>query len=168
MLETGTRAPWTTSAGRLFDGLAALVGLHAVTSYEGQAAIAFEAIATGRTVAPYPLPLTAPAQGAAPLELDWRPLVLAVLEDLSRGRDRGDIAAAAHAALVAGVAAVAEEVGQARVALSGGCMQNHLLVEGVHATLRRRGHDVLTHRLVPPNDGGICLGQIAVAAARLA
>ena len=88
MLETGTRAPWTTSAGRLFDGLAALVGLHAVTSYEGQAAIAFEAIATGRTVAPYPLPLTAPAQGARRSNSTGARWSLAVLEDLSRGRDR--------------------------------------------------------------------------------
>jgi hydrogenase maturation protein HypF len=164
LLESGAHAPVTTSAGRLFDGLAALVGLHAVAGYEGQAAMAFEALATGAAPgAIYPMPLD-DSEGA--IELDWRPLVAAVARDVARGRDARAIAYGVHAAFARAVAAVAARVGEPRVALSGGCMQNRVLVEAIEAALRARGHTVLRHREVPPNDGGIALGQIAVAAAR--
>jgi hydrogenase maturation protein HypF len=175
MLSRGINAPVTTSAGRLFDGLAALVGLHPRVTYEAQAAIALEFAADAGRRGAYPVGLgrgpaagATPAGGAAPLTVDWRPLVEAGLADLARGADRGVIAARIHAGLAEAIAAVAREVDEPRVVLSGGCMQNRLLLEGAAARLRAAGHEVLLHRQVPPNDGGIALGQAAVAAATLA
>jgi hydrogenase maturation protein HypF len=91
-----------------------------------------------------------------------------VLEDLARRVARGVIAARIHAGLVEAIAKVAAIAGEQRVVLSGGCMQNRLLLEGAARRLRAAGHEVLIHRQVPPNDGGIALGQAAVAAATLA
>lgn len=189
MLETGWNAPWTSSMGRLFDGVAALLGVGGGigddhggrVSYEGEAAMALEFAADPRERGTYPLPLVAsvaPA-GLAPgqlqreslHELDWRPLVAALLADRARGEAVPRIAARFHQALVDGALAVARLAaagGLARVALSGGCFQNRLLCERLAASLRAERFDVLLHRAVPPNDGGIALGQIAVAAARLA
>jgi hydrogenase maturation protein HypF len=130
----------------------------------------------------YPLPLTeieipapteAPAavpeevRGKTCLELDWRPLVLAILEDSRRGLDAGIIAARFHNSLIGAIVAVARAIGEDRVALTGGCFQNRLLSEGAAGQLRDAGFEVLLHHQVPPNDGGISLGQVAVAAARL-
>ena len=94
-------------------------------------------------------------------------MVEAILADLRAGVEQGIIAARFHNALVDAIIAVARSVGQPRVALTGGCFQNRLLTERVADQLERAGFEVLLHRLVPPNDGGISLGQIAVAAARL-
>lgn len=99
--------------------------------------------------------------------LDWRVLVEAVLHDLQRGEAPGIMAAAFHNALVEAIVVVAQHVGEPRVALSGGCFQNRLLTERAARRLREQGFDVLLHRQVPPNDGGISLGQIVVAAAVL-
>jgi len=176
MLETGWNAPITTSAGRLFDGVAALLGLHQTVSFEGQAAMALEHLAeragvedTCEAADAYPLTLTRTfaCSPAASLELDWRPLLEAVLADLGRGAPPETIARRFHAGLARAIAAAAGAVGEERVALTGGCFQNRLLTESAAALLARAGHRVLLHRAVPPNDGGIALGQVAVAAARL-
>ena len=111
------------------------------------------------------------AEGGAPaapavLVLDWRPLVEAVLADRKRGTPGSVIAARFHNALAEGIERVARELEQAVVALSGGCFQNRLLVERVQSRLEAAGLRVLLHRQVPPGDGGISLGQVAVAAAR--
>ncbi len=172
MLARGVNAPVTTSAGRLFDGVAALIGLQQEVSFEGQAAMALEFAADARENGAYPLVLkkdggrTTTAQDA-PSVLDWQPLVEAILIDLRHGVDRGCISARFHNALVDGMIDVAHAVGQPRVALTGGCFQNRLLTERAADRLERAGFEVLLHRLVPPNDGGISLGQIAVAAARI-
>uniref|UniRef100_A0A832I2F7 Carbamoyltransferase n=1 Tax=Eiseniibacteriota bacterium TaxID=2212470 RepID=A0A832I2F7_UNCEI len=163
MLERGVSAPLTTSAGRLFDGLAALVGLHPRVTFEGQAAMAFEFAADPDERGAYPVHAV---PGPGPLVLDWRPLVEALVADLGLGVERATIAARAHGALVHAIVAVAAAAGEARVALTGGCFQNRRLLEATAAALRARGHEVLTHRVVPPNDGGVSLGQAAVAAAR--
>jgi hydrogenase maturation protein HypF len=105
---------------------------------------------------------------AAPLVLDWGPLVEAVLADLRRGSKPGMIAASFHYALAAAIGAVAHVVGEPRVALTGGCFHNRLLTERTAHYLRGEGFSVLLHRQVPPGDGGISLGQVAVAAAHLA
>lgn len=160
MLSRGVNSPATTSMGRLFDGVAALIGLHQQVSFEGQAAMALEFAADPTVHAAYPLPL-------AGTFLDWQPLVEAVLEDLRRSVSPGVIAARFHNALVEAILAVATLVGEKRVALTGGCFQNRLLTERGTIALRQAGFDVLLHRQVPPNDGGISLGQIAVAAAQL-
>jgi hydrogenase maturation protein HypF len=171
MLSRGLQSPSTTSAGRLIDGVAALLGLHPRTSFEGQAAMALEHLSDPAVGDAYPLELRrppAPAGHEAPaIVLDWGPMIEAILEDARRGTARGAIAARFHNALVDGIAAVAREVGERRVALSGGCFQNRLLLERVVARLEAAGFTVLLHRQVPPNDGGLSLGQVAVAAARL-
>ena len=177
MLEAGIHAPVTTSAGRLFDGVAALVGLLQTVSYEGQAAIALEhaaaaeaAGAAGATdLGAYPIEVAGGLGDlAGGFELDWRPLVRAVLADLARGVPAGRIAGRFHEALAAAVAVVAGEVSVSRVALSGGCFQNRRLTEATVRRLEGSGFQVLLHRDVPPNDGGVSLGQVAVAATRLA
>jgi hydrogenase maturation protein HypF len=202
MLRGGLSAPVTTSAGRLFDGVAALLGLHQQVSFEGQAAMALEYAADVRDAGAYPIALETQensnelggAQGNSsritsqfpevppsspefppvppslppPLLLDWRPLLEALVRDLRAGVSSGIMAARFHNALVDGVVQVAEVAGQPQVALTGGCFQNRLLLERTAHRLRQAGFDALLHRQVPPNDGGISLGQVAVAAARLA
>lgn len=178
MLRRQLNTPVTTSAGRLFDGVAALLGLHPRVSYEGEAALALEFAARPYGMDAYPVGLVAvppDARGALPaipdrpaLHVDWAPTLEAVVADLRCGADPGIIAARFHQALVAAIVAVAEHVDAGRVALTGGCFQNRLLSERSLKALRQAGFEVLLHRHVPPNDGGISLGQVAVAAARVA
>jgi hydrogenase maturation protein HypF len=162
MLERGVNAPQTTSAGRLFDGVAALVGLHQSTSFEGQAAMALEHIADPDESTAYPVEVA-----GDPAIVDWCPLLRALLEDLDRKVPAAVIAARFHNALAGTIVRIAREVGQTRVALTGGCFQNRRLTRQAKRGLLGAGFDVLLHRQVPPNDGGIALGQIAVAAAQL-
>jgi hydrogenase maturation protein HypF len=162
MLETGLNAPMTTSAGRLFDAVAALLGLSQRTRHEGQAAMALEAAADPREEVAWPFPLV-PREGA-PALLDWEPLLRALLEDLGRGVNAGRLAARFHNSLVDGIARTAEAAGEARVALTGGCFQNRLLFERAAKRLSALGFTVLLHREVPPNDGGISLGQVLAGA----
>jgi hydrogenase maturation protein HypF len=162
MMQAKLNSPLTTSAGRLIDGVAALLDLATVTTYEGEAAVnlEFAAARVPYTEAAYMMPLEG-------LTLDWRVTLHCVLADLQAGVHRDLIAARFHNALIDGAVAVAEGTGCERVVLSGGCFQSRYLAERLSAKLRRRGFDVLQHRVVPPNDGGIALGQVAVAAARL-
>jgi hydrogenase maturation protein HypF len=171
MLERGVNAPVTTSAGRLFDAAASLLGVAQRSSFEGQAAMALEAAALEGSASPesartaYPFPLVAVAK--APAVLDWRPLVLSLVEERARGVPVPVLAARFHASLADGILAAALHVGSPRVALTGGCFQNKLLTELSVARLQAAGFEVLLHGAVPPNDGGIGLGQVCVAAARL-
>ncbi|HSN75768.1 MAG TPA: Sua5/YciO/YrdC/YwlC family protein, partial [Anaerolineae bacterium] len=169
MLRRGLSAPLTTSAGRLFDGVASLVGLHQSVSFEGQAAMALEYAAEASEEGAYPIFLvssSSPSFPSAPLLLDWQPLIEALVQDLRTGVPAGVLAGRFHNGLAAAIVAVAQAIGQPRVALTGGCFQNRLLLERTASRLRQAGFDVLLHRHVPPNDGGISLGQVAVAAAR--
>jgi hydrogenase maturation protein HypF len=165
MLERDVNSPLTTSAGRLFDGVAALLDLRQETTFEGQAAMELEFIVDPGIEDAYPLPLT---RGDSPIVLDWGALVEAVLEELGQGVAPGTIAARFHNALAVAIVDLARAVGQERVALTGGCFQNRLLTERAAQGLEKAGFQVLLHRQAPPNDGCISLGQIAVAAARLA
>jgi hydrogenase maturation protein HypF len=187
MLSKNINAPITTSAGRLFDGIAALIGLHQYVSFEGQAAMALEYSADAVIADAYPIVVAeAPKDKATRrqgdkeknspghqvtrspgLVLDWQSLVDAVLMDLSRGVERGIIAARFHNALVEAIVAVARKIGEPNVALSGGCFQNRLLTERAATRLTQEGFRVLLHCHVPPNDGCISLGQVVVAAARI-
>ncbi|MCX6030124.1 MAG: carbamoyltransferase HypF [Chloroflexi bacterium] len=182
MLGHGVNAPITTSAGRLFDGVAALIGLQQRVDFEGQAAMSLEFVTDETEQGAYSVILSARTDekqktqnestasfvpGPSSFVLDWQPLLDALLADLRRGVPQGIMAARFHNALVAAIVAVAQAVGQPRVALTGGCFQNRLLVERTAKRLAQTGFEVLLHRQVPPNDGGISLGQIAVAAARL-
>jgi hydrogenase maturation protein HypF len=183
MLESGFNAPITTSAGRLFDGVAALLGLHQQVTFEGQAAMALEFAVDTEVESAYPLPIIMAHSkrqemnvGASPqsfvvgpssLILDWQPLLEGVLEDLQRGVKPGIIAGRFHNALAESILSVAQAVGEPRVALSGGCFQNRVLTERTAQRLSEAGFEVLLHRQVPPNDGSVSLGQVLVAAARL-
>jgi len=178
MLARGINAPVTTSAGRLFDGVAALIGLHQRVSFEGQAAMALEYAADAAVMDAYPLfldrrPAIDDGRHASvighqsPVVLDWRPLLEAVLGDLSHDVESSIIAARFHNALVQAIVAVAQAIGEENVALSGGCFQNRWLTERAVTRLAHAGFRVLLHRHVPPNDGCISLGQVVVAAVRL-
>ncbi len=165
MLARRLNTPVTTSAGRLFDAVASLLDLHQRTSFEGQAAMALEAVAEDGVGEAYPLPLV--RGSAAPRELDWRPLIGAILDERRRGVAAGVVAARFHNALAAAIVAVAREVGESKVALTGGCFLNRRLSERTAGLLEQAGFEVLIQRRVPPGDGGISLGQVAVAAACL-
>lgn len=157
MLESGAHARLTTSMGRLFDALSALLGLAERSTFEGQAAIALE-LAAERAGAQeaYPLPLV----DGAPATLDWEPTVRAALTE-----GDPDVAAARfHAALIASAGAIADRARRDHVVLSGGCFQNALLLDGSRALLEARGFRVLSPERVPVNDGGISVGQAYVAA----
>jgi len=165
LMERRINAPLTSSCGRLFDAVAALLGVRGIISYEGQAAIELEALAEeGRPCRGYPVRVSA-RDGL--WEVDWAPLIAALLEDLAGGVAAADMAASFHAAVVGAAVAVCgrlrDETGIGRVALSGGVFQNRLLTEGLCSRLETAGFTVHTHRLVPPNDGGLALGQAIIA-----
>jgi hydrogenase maturation protein HypF len=155
-------APLSSSAGRLFDAVAAMLGLPGPQTYEGEAAMRLEAMAEDQGTR---LPDLAPRPGGA---LDPAPLWPALLAARDAGTAPGALAHAFHASLARAFARPARalvEGGQARaVALSGGCFQNALLQRLVQRELA--GLPVLTHRLTPANDGGLALGQAMVAMAR--
>ncbi len=159
----------TTSAGRLFDAVAALLGIRPRITYEGQAAIELEAAATGWAVdlAGYPVEVTSTGSGMS--VLDPAPLLAAVVADRDRGIPIGEISARFHAGLGRGAAGLAADLAAAHgvetVALSGGVFQNARLTAVVALAARAAGLEVLVHEHVPPNDGGISIGQAAVAAA---
>jgi len=167
-MRRGLNAPVTTSAGRLFDAVASLAGLRQRSSFEGQAAMDLEfAIVPGIGDA-YPFALTGQADRlgigtwqAPRLVIDWAPMIRAVADDAVRGVAAGIIAARAHNAMVEMIVAVAEAVNETAVVLSGGCFQNRYLIEHAVNRLRRAGFRPYWHQRVPPNDGGLALGQIA-------
>lgn len=152
MLVTGLNSPLTTSAGRLFDAASALLGLCPTSTFEGEAAMQLEFAA--RRAEPCPLP---------PPSLDWRPLVEILANQTYPVPAR---AAAFHHALAELILQQARQAQIEQVLLTGGCFQNALLTELAAARLRDAGFTVFTHRLIPPNDGGIAAGQILAAAFR--
>ncbi|MDY6943832.1 MAG: carbamoyltransferase HypF [Pseudomonadota bacterium] len=166
MLDRGLNCPWTTSVGRLFDAVASLGGLSQVTSFEGEAATALQYAATGyEEVAAYPLP-TMQQTDTAPWVANWAPLVDQLMQDVDSGRPIGEIAAAFHKALAELVVEGAKMMAMDRVVLTGGCFQNALLLRMTAERLRRAGMGVWWPQRVPPNDGGLSLGQATVAHAR--
>jgi len=153
MLERGLNAPVTSSVGRLFDAVAAFSGVARESHFEGQAAMLLErAIGSLDTRDAYPL------RGG-----DWAELVDAVRRDAQAGVAPGLISARFHNALVRWMVETAVDSGLAQVVLSGGCFQNRYLVDRAVEALETRGLTVFTHQRVPPNDGGIALGQAVLA-----
>lgn len=164
----GLNTPLTSSCGRLFDAVSALTGVCSEATYEGQAAIELEAVSLdGYTedVRPYPFTLDV-AEGVHILRL--RPLFEALVADVRQGTPVAVIGARFHTMLVAAVLEVCrrlrEQTGLNEVALSGGCFQNRLLLDGASQALGEAGFIVYTHHRVPANDGGVSLGQAIVAA----
>jgi hydrogenase maturation protein HypF len=165
MLARGLNAPWTSSAGRLFDAVASLLGLCQIARFEGEAAMAVE-FAADRADRPAPLPDAALVDAGGTIVVDWRPVLHAMLA--ARDADVPALAAGFHRALSRAILAVAERCDAARVVLTGGCFQNRHLTEDTVARLRAAGRVPFRHHRVPPNDGGLAVGQAAFAARPLA
>ncbi|HVV82453.1 MAG TPA: carbamoyltransferase HypF [Kofleriaceae bacterium] len=160
--------PRATGAGRWFDAVAALLGVAREISYDGQAATQLEALAASdpeADPAPFAFELTA-ARAGAPFELDLRPAIRELVAELPRVAP-ARLAARFHATIAHAIVAACQAAGRATVALTGGCFQNRRLVEHAARLLEASGFEVLVHRVVPPNDGGLSLGQAVVASARL-
>lgn len=174
MLQRRLNSPDTSSMGRLFDAVAALAGVRLRTSYEGQAAIELEWLAAQTPAeGSYPFDVTPPHPSRdAPLVVDPRRLIRAVIDDVCEGVDTGRIARRFHTSIVEMISAVCRRTrevagGPEAVVLSGGVFCNALLTEEVTERLSADGFQVYRHRQVPPGDGGLSLGQLAVAAAQL-
>jgi hydrogenase maturation protein HypF len=177
MIERRFNAPLTSSVGRLFDGVASLVGLRDRVSFEGQAAMQLEWLATGIAAdGAYAFEIVAPSGGMAmglstPLIIDTRPLIRDVVADVSRDVAPGLIARRFHMTLVGLIVATCqvlrEQTRLSRVVLSGGVFMNALLSCETENRLNAAGFLTLRHHAVPANDGGLSLGQMAVAAGQL-
>jgi hydrogenase maturation protein HypF len=166
MAAKGINSPLTSSAGRLFDAAAALLGVRDAINYEGQAAVELEQLADISETGAYP----AAVEAGVPFQIRGSDLLHAVIEDRTDGVPAPVIAARFHhgvAALIeAGCLLMRERYDLGTVALSGGVFQNLLLLNATVARLEARGFRVLLHSRVPCNDGGISLGQAVVAASR--
>ena len=196
MLKQRLNSPVTSSAGRLFDGVAALVGLRQRAAFEGQAAMDLEFAAQGiETEEAYPLALGG-ALGSAeparenlqqsrasskvpaavgkshprisenprgPLVINWGGMLIQIIEDARKGLPVGLISTKFHNGLVEAIVETARRAGRQNVALSGGCFQNRYLIERAVVRLRQTGFNPYWNHLVPPNDGGIALGQVMAA-----
>jgi len=165
MIDKQLNSPMTSSCGRLFDGVAALVGLRDTVSYEGQAALELEQAADPAVDDCYPFNLVKDAGG---LCLCYEALIPAIVDDILAGEPVSSISGKFHNTLANVVLSVTRRIwnqtGLETVALSGGVFQNKLLTERVVQSLRDDGFTVLTHSRVPPNDGGLALGQAVIAA----
>jgi hydrogenase maturation protein HypF len=151
MLRRGVNSPRTSSAGRLFDAVCSLIGIRDRCSFEGQAAMDLEFAADA-----------SPSDDKYPLEfdrgiLDWEPMIRLILKDASKA------AARFHNTLAEAIVTVARHVGEECVVLSGGCFQNRYLTEQTVTKLIETGFKAYWHERIPPNDGGIAVGQIVAA-----
>ncbi|MDQ3199463.1 MAG: carbamoyltransferase HypF [Verrucomicrobiota bacterium] len=159
MLGKRFNSPVTSSAGRLFDGFAVLAGLRARSTFEGQAAMELEFAVDRGTTGSYPFTL----RPGEPLVIDWAPALRALLDERSQNVGANVMAARFHHLLTDVIVAVARHFDESKVVLSGGCFQNRYLTERVIDRLRSEGRAPYWHQRVPPNDGGIALGQVWLA-----
>lgn len=179
MLTAGLHSPWSTSAGRLFDAAASLLGIRQKAAYEGQPAMELE-FAASRIPAQPPVLLPVIPNSARDTDIvpphgrgetnpafliDWKPLFRHLVEQYGTGTDPAAAASVFHTTMAEAILAVARKIGHSRVVLTGGCFQNRLLTEMTIGRLRSEGFQVYWHQRVPPNDGGIALGQVAGALA---
>jgi hydrogenase maturation protein HypF len=153
MIDTGFNTVQTSSCGRLFDAVAAIIGLRNQVTFEGQAAIELEAIADFSVTGRYEFTLDGE-------DLDFRPAIAAIA---ASRESKGAIAARFHNTVAEAIVHTCRTIGLDRVCLSGGTFQNMKLLQRVVPALRAAGFTVYLHERVPPNDGGIALGQAAVA-----
>ena len=171
MLKRGINAPLTSSCGRLFDGVAALLNIRHHVSYDGQGAIELEALAeeaVNEATKSYPYKILFKA--GAPFQLDFSSIFTEILADINAAVSSATIAYRFHQTVAAAATEVcmnrSGETSLDRIILSGGVFQNRLLSEMIYTALTSKGLHVFTHRLVPPNDGGIALGQAAITGKR--
>jgi hydrogenase maturation protein HypF len=158
MLRQKLNLAFTTSVGRLFDAIVSLLGLRQITTYEGQAALELELALDGtETNQCYPLRFVEDA-------IDWEPMIRRIVQERLGGTGSGEIAAKFHNTLVESIVSLAQRVRENRVVLAGGCFQNKYLTERTVRRLRDEGFSPYWHQRIPPNDGGIALGQAAALA----
>ncbi len=172
LLNKNVNCPFTTSIGRLFDGVSTLLDLSQVTSFEGEAAMALEFLAdreeSQTQPQPYHIPLESPSDSQGPWVADWRPLISTIIQDISKQKSPSEIALKFHQALAMLIADVAERIQCHQIILSGGVFQNALLLKLSEAELIKRGFTVYTPQLFSPNDGGLSLGQAYITMCQLA
>jgi hydrogenase maturation protein HypF len=165
MIKKRINAPLTSSLGRLFDGVAALIGLRNEVAFEGQAAMELEMTAASSADHAYELNWSA----GAPMQISTTPIIRGVVEDLLQGTAPAVISARFHLTLVRLFTDLCDQLrrdtGLTRVVLSGGVFQNAILLRGLVRALEGKKLKVYTHTQVPANDGGISLGQAIIAAA---
>jgi hydrogenase maturation protein HypF len=183
VLRKRINTPLTSSAGRLFDAVASIIGLRHRCSFEGQAAMELEFLTHGvHTGDAYEVQITGPgpehtlsqavppgsptrsaqpAAGTPRVSIDWAPMIRQILEDVRHAVSSSLIAARFHNTLSESIVAVATRVSEERVVLTGGCFQNRTLTERAVHSLRAKGFRPYWHQRVPPNDGGIALGQLS-------
>ena len=163
MIEKGVNAPGTSSLGRFFDGIAAMVGIRNHVVFEGQAAMELEMLAETSTTDLYEYAWSSEDT----LQIDPHPIISGVVKDIEKGVSLSIVSGKFHITLMAMFTdlcqVIRKESGLSRVALSGGCFQNAILLSGLTKRLCDRGFHVLTHERVPANDGGIALGQAVIA-----
>jgi hydrogenase maturation protein HypF len=160
MLTKRINSPLTSSAGRLFDAVASILGLRQRVTFEGQAAMELEYAIQPDIDDLYPFEIT----NGSPSIVDWGPMIPEILLDLQNGDSPGIVSAKFHNTLTEIIVAVARKVGEPRVLLTGGCFQNRFLIERSIQRLSETGFQPYWHQRVPPNDGGIALGQVVAAA----
>lgn len=162
MLKRQINSPRTSSAGRLFDAVASLLDIRQELAFEGQAAMQLEFALPNRCGDDaYPFAIIPAGSESASMVVDWSPMLDALLADIRAGCAAAECSLRFHNGLADAIVAIARRVGEEKVALSGGCFQNRYLCERAIRRLREEGFQPFWHRLVPPNDGGISLGQIA-------
>jgi hydrogenase maturation protein HypF len=173
MISQQLNAPLTSSVGRLFDAVASIAGVRDFVTYEGQAAVELEWLAIDvPTDREYPFEVVSARDTAeSPLVIDTRPMIRAIVKDVESRTSSARIARRFHSTLVSIIAHTCQHLrdtsGLNAVVLSGGVFMNTILATEVFARLTACGFRVYRHHRVPPNDGGLCLGQLSVGAARL-
>jgi hydrogenase maturation protein HypF len=167
MIKKGINSPMTSSAGRLFDAVAALLGISKTISYEGQAAIRLQTLARPGINSCYKFDII---EKRDMFTLSFGPMICEIISDINSGVDKEDISAMFHntvsQAIVKMCSLIKSKENIKKVVLSGGVFQNDLLVSLVTDALNNNGFEVYNHNIVPPNDGGIALGQAVVAMAK--
>jgi hydrogenase maturation protein HypF len=162
MLSRGINSPITSSAGRLFDAVASIIGIRQRTGYEGQAAMELEFVADRNVTDHYPFTIERTNSSRA---VDIAPMIKRICREYHEHVPNSTVAARFHNTLVEVIVEIAKLAGEEKVALSGGCFQNKLLTELAITRLRAERFKVYWHQRIPPNDGGIALGQLAALAA---
>jgi hydrogenase maturation protein HypF len=166
MIKHRINSPLTSSAGRLFDAISSLIGLRDAIDYEAQAAIELEMIAKREEMGEYEFELIRDEM----LVIDPTLIIIQILHDMKKGVDASTISSKFHNTVVSFILQVVKEIrerrGERKVVLSGGVFQNRLLLERVKIRLKEENFTPILHSKVPPNDGGISLGQAAIAGRR--
>ncbi len=163
-----TSALQTSSCGRLFDAVSAICGISFESSYEGESAMLLEAAVEGGTDETYPFELK---QETDPWIVDTRPMLREIAREISAGQSARNVARCFHNSIALMIVSVCsglrERTGVDMVCLSGGTFQNFTLLTNTATSLRRNGFEVFLHQQIPPNDGGLSVGQAVIGAAFL-